>query len=343
MISVVSIYVVVITDVAFLDNQVAEVIASAWASSTLAVRNSQWKRFIQFCHTFGLIPLPAELSTMARFLVHIGQDVRYTTVNNYTSAINSLHKFYGFDTDFRDYYIIKLVLKGLKTRDQEGFKAKVPFTVDQLDTMYIRSVRTDFDELCWLSVILCMRTLLRKCNVLPSKADDPHILKRRDVQIMPGLLIFTILSSKTRHAGDDPLRIPIREIANKRFCVYTRLLRPFSQTDSVTADSPLIVKLYRGKLVPLMYYDVLQFLKRGAQSINIDPTRVGLHSLRRTGAMHLYSIGIPLNDIRLIGDWKSLAVLLYLSTSFPISISLNTFLHVLQEARIDLVHKVAWF
>lgn len=69
-------------------------------------------------------------------------------------------------------------------------------------------------------------------------------------------------------------------------------------------------------LSPLMYRDILQFLKIGANNLNMDPTRVGLHSLRRTGAMHLYSIGIPLNDIRLIGDWKSMAVLVYLSAPF---------------------------
>lgn len=316
MTSAVTIYVAATEDIAILDGQVAEVITSAWASSTLSVRNSQWKRFFQFCHTFGLVPLPAEVSTIARFLVHIGQDVRYSTVNNYTSAINCLHKFYGFELDFREYYIIKLVLKGLKTRDVEGFKAKVPFTLDQLDIMCSRTVHSELDELCWLSVVLCMRTLLRKCNVLPSKVEDPHVLKRKDVQILPGLLVFTIYSSKTRHVGDDPLKIPIREIANKRFCVYSNLIKHFSQTTSVSSDSPLIMKTHRGKLSPLMYSDVLQFLKKGAAAINIDPTRVGLHSLRRTGAMHLYSIGVPLNDIRLIGDWKSLAVLLYLSAPF---------------------------
>lgn len=185
---------------------VAAVITSAWASSTLAVRNSQWKRFLQFAHKYGLIPLPAEVSTVARFLVSIGQEVRYSTVNNYTSAIISLHKFYGYETDFRAYYLIKLVLKGLKMIDVEGNKARLPFTIDQLDVLYDRTVRSYLDELCWLSVIICVRTLLRKCNILPVKLDDPHIIRRKDVEILPDLVIFTVYSSKTRHAGDEPLK-----------------------------------------------------------------------------------------------------------------------------------------
>lgn len=144
--------VVVTGELELLDKQVAEV----WASSTLAVRNSQWKRYLLFCHNYGLLPLPAELSTVARFLVSIGQDVRYSTVNNYTSAVISLHKFYGYEIDFRAYYIIKLVLKGLKTRDIDGNKAKIPFTVQQLDLMYDRTVKNEHDKLCWLGVIICM-------------------------------------------------------------------------------------------------------------------------------------------------------------------------------------------
>lgn len=38
------------------------------------------------------------------------------------------------------------------------------------------------------------------------------------------------------------------------------------------------------------------------------------HSLRRGGATALALAGVPLHDIQKIGDWRSLSVLLYLST-----------------------------
>lgn len=101
------------------------------------------------------------------------------------------------------------------------------------------------------------------------------------------------------------------------------LLNHFSQSctspDSLffsSPDLPLVMRPSQVGHSPLMYSEVLQFLKKGAININIDPSRVGIHSVRRTGAMHLYSIGILLNDIRLIGDWKSMAVLVYLSAPF---------------------------
>lgn len=141
------------------------------------------------------------------------------------------------------------------------------------------------------------------------------MIKRKDIMIYPGMIVFTVRSSKTKHLGDEPLRIPIMEISNKKFCVYTRLIRHLSQTQGTT-DCPLIMKSSPYGCSPLMYSEVLQFLKTVAMNIQVDPSRVGLHSLRRTGAMHLYSIGIPINDIRLMGGWKSMAVLVYLSAPF---------------------------
>lgn len=298
-----------------LDERVAQVISSAWSDNTLAVRNSQWKRYFQFCHQFSLLPLPADVSTIARFLVHTGQNTRYVTVNNYMSALNSLHKFYGFDVDYRSYYLIKLILKGLKSMDEGSSSARIPFTIQQLDLMYARMNHDYYNETCWLAVIICVRTLLRKSNLLPSKTDDPHVMMRSDVEFFPDYLVFTVYSSKTRSKNDEPLKIPVRRIANSKFCVYSRLLSHFGHL-SGSQDSPLLLKQTPSGVKPLMYHDVLKFLKGGAMSIGIDPKRIGLHSLRKTGAMHLYAIGIPLNDIRLVGDWRSMAVLVYLSAPF---------------------------
>lgn len=248
--------------------------------------------------------------------MHIGQSVRFSTVNNYTSAINSLHRFYGYEIDFRSYFVIKMVLKGLKVHDEEGTMARVPFTMDQLGSMYDLLVKTPYDELCWLSVLLCVRTLLRKSNVLPDKLKDPHVMKRDDVQFSGDFVIFTVHSTKTRRKGDEALRIPVKRIANYKFCLYTRLYHHFQSVPS-TGQEPVILKSTHYGPKPLMYRETLEFLKAGAERLGIDHRRVGLHSLRRSGAMHLYSLGVTLNDIRLVGDWRSLAVLIYLSAPLP--------------------------
>lgn len=92
----------------------SKVIMASWADNTWATRNSQWKRFLKFCADANAVTLPAEVITVCRFLVLLGQSSQFTTVTNYVSAINGLHRYYGHDIDFRMYFIVKLVLAGLR-------------------------------------------------------------------------------------------------------------------------------------------------------------------------------------------------------------------------------------
>lgn len=119
---------------------------------------------------------------------------------------------------------------------------------------------------------------------------DPHVINRSDVQFFDGLLIITKHSSKTCKKGGESLRIPVRQISNHKFCLYTRLAQHFCQF-SASGDSPVILKPTSYGIKPLMYRDVLEFLKVGAVHLGIDDRRVGFHSLQRSGAMHLYSLG----------------------------------------------------
>lgn len=77
-------------------------------------------------------------------------------------------------------------------------------------------------------------------------------------------------------------------------------------------DSPLFLKKVAGRLVPIEYQEVLGFLKKMSQNIGKDAADVGLHSLRRTGSFFMHVLGVPLEDIKCVDDWKSLAALMYL-------------------------------
>ena len=50
----------VAVDLSTIDGEISNAIGSDWAASTLHTRNSQWKRYIDFCQTNHMIPLPAE-------------------------------------------------------------------------------------------------------------------------------------------------------------------------------------------------------------------------------------------------------------------------------------------
>ena len=91
-----------------LDSEVSRVIASACAPNTKSTRNSQSKNFIiTFCVSNNMVPRPAAPETVARYLVYLARSVKYTTINNYTSAINKLHERCGHNINFREFFSSK--------------------------------------------------------------------------------------------------------------------------------------------------------------------------------------------------------------------------------------------
>lgn len=304
-----------VNDLTLLDSRVSQIIAAAWSTNTLTCRNSQWKKYLTFCADRGLRALPAELTTIVRFLAFLeGLKFKYVTINNYLSAIVVLHKFYGVEIQIRDSYLIQTVLAGLKKRLGCASSPRLPLSVEQLQQIFYIYPRNPLNDCCWLAVALCFRTLLRKSNVL-SDDNTTHVLLRQDVTFDSDRVVFHVHTTKTRRVGEDVLIIPVVKTDNLCFCVY-RLLWQHLNAYPAPPSAPLLQKSSNGVIRPLLYRDVSSFLKNCVQLLGIPPNRYGLHSLRRSGALFLQSIGVPLHEIQLLGDWKSMAVMLYLASTF---------------------------
>ena len=92
-----------------LDHRAKLVSAAAYTSSTLATRRSQWRAYLRFCASFGLVPIPASPRTVIRFLIHLSTYCKYSTIINYLSAINVLHRHFGHNVTFQDVFAVKLI------------------------------------------------------------------------------------------------------------------------------------------------------------------------------------------------------------------------------------------
>ena len=56
--------------------------------------------------------------------------------------------------------------------------------------------------------------------------------------------------------------------------------------------------------------------------LGYDPAKYADHPFRRGGASYAFQVGVPLELIKITGDWKSNAVSLYLTV--PLNIRLHT-------------------
>ena len=166
-----------------LDAEVSQTVGAAWSSSTLATRNSQWGKYFKFCAQIGQPPMPADIRTIARFLVYLGRTCKYSTVNNYLSAVVALHKWYGYVPEFRESFLLKMVLKGLKSTLGDNVTQMRLLTMSQMVEMYARVVKSNSDRLMWAALMLSFRSLLRKSNIVPdTELDKHHVLRRKDLE-----------------------------------------------------------------------------------------------------------------------------------------------------------------
>ena len=287
----------------------------AWAPTTQATRNSQWNKYLTFCSDNDLVAIPAEPQTIARFVVFLARSVKYITINNYVSAINRLHDYYGHHINFRDYFLIKLVLMGLKRQLGDNSIQKLPLTPQQLLQIHSHLDLSNRNTLAmWCAIVLSFRTLLRKSNIVPDSPDrSAHVLRRSDVHFSEEGMTLLVRSTKTLQYKERVLEIPVHIIPGSPLCAVSLLKQHCSQFPR-GLDSFLLYKDSPRGVTPLTYGDLLSFLKESVKLIGLDPKDVGLHSLRRSGVAFLHSIRVPLEDIKCVGDWKSLAILSYLIT-----------------------------
>lgn len=308
---------VAVIDVAALDRDVTQAIMAAYADSTWATRNSQWKLFIEFCIEIGASPVPADILTVCRFLCYKAQTVKWRTITNYVSAINTLHLWHGVEKDFRKVFMIQLCLRGLKDRLGNASVKMEALSVSELQKIYDIMPKTVNNVVLWCILMLGFRTLLRKSNLVPtqgSAANKGHVLQREDIMFTDFGLVVTVSSSKTNRFRERTLNIPLHYVSNPCFCVVAMLKEHFQQFPA-THDSPVFLMIKGGNQRPVLYDDLLKFIKERVTSIGLDSSRYGTHSMRRSGATFLNDIGVPLHEIQMLGDWQSLAVLLYLATS----------------------------
>lgn len=168
----------------------------------------------------------------------------------------------------------------------------------------------------WACVMLGFRSLLRKSNLVPTSATDlTHVLRRSDVTFTSEGLRLCVRSSKTRKRGENDLVIPVCFIKDAPwFCAASMIATHIARTPRPPED-PIFYKMDKsGKYKPVLYKDLLGFIQRLAPSVQKKASDLGTHSLRRSGATFLSQIGVSLQEIKTIGDWKSLAVLAYLVT-----------------------------
>lgn len=126
--------------------------------------------------------MPGSEVTVARFLIYKAKTSKYSTLNNYLSAIVVLHKFYGYPVEFRSTYFMTMVMEGLRHKLGDKVNQSQPLTAKQLLSMYKHVDHSKPKELLmWGVMTLSFRSLLRKSNIVPDKYSEIPDRSKLDV------------------------------------------------------------------------------------------------------------------------------------------------------------------
>ena len=166
----------------------------AFAPDTLKTRRSQWNRYRVFCDQLHIPSLPVTPQNACCFLVDIGDDLSYATLNNYVSALNVLGKMYDQDFDLRKDFGVILLLKGFKR-----LKGEDPLSPEDLRRIHSFVDFSDVTQYTvWIIIVLAFRSLLQKSHFVSSSDEDSdHLLRANDVRFETWGAMIMVNSSKT--------------------------------------------------------------------------------------------------------------------------------------------------
>lgn len=297
-----------------------------WAPSTWSTRNSQWRRYMSFCDIYDLQPLQATIETVCLYVTYLCDSLAYSSICNYLSAVWSLHEFMGQTPVAKGAFLLACTLKGAKRLLGDTTLSADPLLPEHLKLIFSQLRVNKLEDLVfWCALCLSFRCLLRKCHFTSS----PHMLMRSQVEFTEYGIMVNIISSKTIQFKERILRIPVVASPGSILCPV-RWLKVYLSLCNVPKNGPLFLNLKSGK--PLSYDRFSYRLKTLVKKVGIQG-RITCHSLRRGSATFLSRLGLPLQDVKMYGDWKSLSVLLYLADDpvtrlqkdIPVAYSLSAF------------------
>ena len=272
-----------------------------WSDNTIRCKKSQWKQFFKFCHEYDLTPLPADSETVCLYITYQTSRVCYITIANYVSAIWLLHKYLDYTHPDPSGFMVQSTLRGARRLLGSASEPALPLTPENMVSIYDRLDLTKAQDLrFWCALVLSFRCLLRVGHITKS----PHVLCVKDVEFTDVGLDVVVTSSKTIQFKQRVNRIPVVKSPGSILCPVGVLRRYLSMSKKSPTST----------LFGYSYTSYSEKFKSLCSIIGLEG-HYSTHSVRRGSASYLASF-LPIHDVKCYGDWRSWAVLLYLSDTY---------------------------
>ena len=289
-----------------------------YAETTKPTRESQVKKYMEFCDEFaGIIkPFPCDSAQVCLYVAYMARKLQYVSIINYLSGLNDFLKQNSQKPiDYEDYNV-KCCVKGTRRTLGDASKQAAPLLPAMLSCMMGHLYDT-VGHVCFRAAILTsFRGLLRKAHVTKSTAT----LRRGDFTFYGWGMIIKVSKSKTIQYAERAVEIPVARLPKQELCAVYWTERHFEEVQAApNQEAYRMLEPGKGS-VPLKYSVYQDTLKHLCGEIGLEPRLFSSHSLRRGGATFLYMAGASIAEIKRRGDWTSDCVYKYLTAPLKVRI-----------------------
>ncbi|XP_066275669.1 uncharacterized protein, partial [Branchiostoma lanceolatum] len=293
----------------------------AFAASTQANHQTQFRAYLAFCQFFGKEPFPATAHLLSCYAQFLSRSLRSPdTIAHYLSAVKLLHQFHGHFEFSLQHFELQQTLRGLKKLLRHRPKEAHPITPEfLLRVRQFLNLAIPKDATTWTALLIGFFAYLRRSNLVPtspkSLEQNKH-LRRCDILYAEEGLLIRNNWSKTIQANERDLIVPILAIPGSPLCPVAAFVNML-QLCPAPQDAPAFVlpTTPRRRFRPMTASILSRELSRLVQQAGLPKGHHTLHDLRRGGYTLAFEAGVPRELRKAHGDWKSDADLLYLRPS----------------------------
>ena len=287
------------------------------ARSTRQSYHTGIKRFIRFCKTQHVRPLPATSRTVTYFATALHkQRMAPATIRLYLSAVSACHRENGFADPCKDNPLLTLVKRGVTRSSKRLPDQRQPITSTILRHL-IHQLKSDQHlrkpDRAMLSAAFCLAFYgLLRVSEYTAPSDKAFISRVHatlsDIQWHSQHFTFILKRSKTDQQGKGTMI---------SFCKLTKSTCPYHSMATYIAlappKDPHTTPLFcfsNGR--PLTRFRLLKHLRRQLQRAGYHPHRFNTHSFRIGGATSAAEACASQATIQQLGRWRSQAYRRYI-------------------------------
>lgn len=264
------------------------------------------RTYMAFCNLMHIAPAPISQAKLARYIAYLASRLSYNSIKQYINIVRLIHIESGLANPLDVSWYIKSLMMGCKRVLGSTSKPKLAMTVDLLQQIFqVLDLTQPFQVVFWAACLIAFFSFLRKSNLFVGNDKGPQaFLRRRDITFLAEGATLTIHHSKTIQHGERQLVIPVPHIAGSHLCPATAMLLVYKLVPGPPHAPLLCYPTLRGPIA-LSYRGFLSHLKSTLKRLGIDSSKYAGHSFRRGGVSYGLAQHLPVDLLKLQGDWRS--------------------------------------